>query len=123
MNPAAPVMKTRTWASANERLTGRGGRFSGGSDRRRRGGAQTAPNIDRHLADVGADLTIPSMRGGDEEYVRLGQHSLERHQRRVGHVGVGAKHFARLEEEQLSELVGERVAGVVTFRLERHAED
>ena len=59
----------------------------------------------------------------DDQQVGSVEHFVQWQQPIIGDVGVGADHIPRLHHEDLAELEGERLAGVVAAALERHAQE
>src|SRR5262249_52169087 len=117
-NPsAAHVLGARS--SADE---GRG-EFSGHLADEKRALAEEVPDIDDRLRLVQLQLAILTMRGTQDQQIALFGQLLRRPEGGVLDVHVGAEDLARLVFEHLAELVRQRLARVVAFSLERHAQD
>src|SRR6266849_815771 len=126
MNPADPV--TRTFMLHPARLAPIGRNSHRGSAsldpnvRKARSfsesdGAGDAPDVD-HLTVLEVEVLVGSMRGRDDEKLGLFQDAVERHERLVMDVRVGAQHPRAFERGELSQLVAERGARVVRLALE-----
>ena len=63
------------------------------------------------------------MRGADEEDVRFAECLLQRHERRVPDVNVGAENPPAFQGQEFPQFEGQRVANVVVVSLEGHAEN
>ena len=84
-------------------------------------GAEEAEDVDDGFLDD--QVAVLVVAGTQEDEVGLLQGRLQGHEARVLDVRIGAEDAAAFQGEDLAELVGQRVAGIVAVALERHAED
>src|SRR5437899_8729802 len=85
-------------------------------------GSGHAPDVD-HLAVFEVEVLVGVVRGGDDEQLGFLQHAVQRHERLVMDIRVGAEDACALESGQLSQLVAERRPWVVRLAFERHPEN
>ena len=79
------------------------------------------PDVDDRLGE--GQVGVLLVRRGDDEQVALVHRLPERDEARIGDVRIGGEDAAGFERENFSQLLTERIAGVITLALERHAED
>ena len=89
---------------------------------------RAAPGMQFHtsyedLARGDPQLPVCAVGRREKEHVGIREHGLDRDERRIGHVGIGAEHLPRLQGEEVAQLVAQRIARVVALGLEGHPEN